>query len=497
MTHGVDWHHLTTLLHHVVAALLNWRHWLPILFNWAEIAFTLGGIILIHEFGHFIVAKWAGMEVDEFAIGIGPAIARWERGGTHYRLAPLLIMGYVKIRGLEGESDSDVMPGSFYSRPHGARLAVMVGGAMLNLITAALMFCVLYGVWGEVDIPAVIDKISPGTAAEQAGLQPGWRIASIDGRPTPTHSEVETAVRRSDGHTLSVALVDAGGETRTVAVTPRQDPALHRWLMGVVFRDDGGYTTTVGAVTGGGPAARAGLKRGDRIVSVDGKSVTQPDDVLDALANLPPELAGAATNGVQLPPLALVVERGGQTLSLTLTPQPRREVREKPPAPGEVVDPNADRPVESYLIGDGGFQLERRFHRLGLGAAIKTGFQSAWHMIEGVLDQLLTLLHGKGFGQVGGPVMIVRTLAVAADSGFYELLIWAARLSVMIGMMNLVPLPALDGGRVLFILIDWLCIRIGWRELDRRVEAWVHATGLLVLLVLMVCVSFRDVRLLR
>ena len=470
---------------------------LATLLNWIEIALTLGGIILIHECGHFLTAKWAGMDVEEFAIGIGPALRTWERGGTVYRLAPLLFMGYVRIRGMEGEPDADVMPGSFYGRPHGQRIVVMIGGAVLNLLTAAVLFCLLYSVWGSPDsnVDTTVAQVTAGSAAEQAGIAEGWRIVSLDGRPMTRHQDVEQAIRNGGGAAVTVGLVDPDGASHQITVTPRFDDALKRYLMGVTFRDDGGFTTEIAQVSADGPAAHAGLRRGDRVLSVNGRPALHPDDVMLPIEKLTPQQEKARPGSFTPAPIKLTVERAGQSLEIELTPATKKALREKPPAPGEKIDPNADRDVESYLIGDGGFLLARRFKHLGPGAAIGTGFEHSWHIIEGVLDNLAMLIHGRGLKEVGGPVMIVKTLSEAAHNGLYELLQWAGTLSIMIGMLNLVPLPELDGGRVVFIIFDWLWTRVGRRrELDRRFEGWVHAVGLMVLLLLMAVVSIRDLR---
>lgn len=465
------------------------------LWTWVQIVLALGGIILVHEFGHFIVAKRCGMQVDEFAIGIGPRIASWERDETHYSVGLLLLLGYVRVRGLEGEESPESLAGGFYSRSRGERLAFLVGGAAANLVCACLLFCLLYTVWGKLDVhhDTTIAAIAPGSAAQAVGVEPGWRIASIDGQAVQTYEQVEKLVRTSGGKPIDL-VVTKGAAVRTFRPTPRRKTPHGRFLIGVVFRDDGGNLPLVGRVIPGGPAAEAGLLPGDELTQVDGRPVTHPDEILDALAKVPPALEHKDPKSVRLAPVTLGLVRNGQPLNLVVQPRAQWAKRLKPAAPGEVVDPDADRPVESYLVGSASLVLQRRFVHLGPVTALRTGFESSWTIVTEVITNLIELLGGHGLNRVGGPIVIVKQLGDAASAGLYDLLLWAANLSIMIGVFNLLPLPALDGGRVVFVIVDW-CYSLAFsrRELDRRFESWIHAIGLLMLLLLMALVSYRDI----
>jgi regulator of sigma E protease len=464
------------------------------LWTWLQIALALGGIILVHEWGHYVTARWSKMQVDEFAIGVGPTLYEWRRQGTHFRLAPLLFMGYVRIRGLEGEEHPDGLTNGFYSRPHGQRILAMVGGAAANLLAAAAIFCLLYSIVGMPDVrhDTTISDVTAGSAAQEAGIQRGWRIAAINDQLTPATDDVERWVRASHGEPLTLRLVK-DKDAREVTVAPRYQGDRRRWLMGVVFRDDGAAEPVVAKVRPGGPAALAGLLPGDRIVQVNGKLVMHPDTIIEGVMRVPPRYEYGEPRTTKLPAVRLTVLRDQRTHDLNLRPRPKKALREKPLPPGVKVSPNADREVESYLVGDAGFLLERRYKHLGVVGAVRTGFASSATVVVGVAENLLMLLQGRGLNQVGGPILIVRSLGDAANAGWYDLLRWAANLSIMIGVFNLLPLPALDGGRVVFVMLDWLYQRFGSRrELNRHLESWIHAVGLMVLLLLMVMVSLRD-----
>ena len=491
-----------------------------------QIVCVLGSIILVHEFGHFIVAKKCGMTVDEFAVGIGPTLRKWDRGGTTYRIGLFLFMGYVRIRGLEGgdpvmpepassdapeeaaEADREQPlpgapveppvtaeddPGSFYSRPIPHRVAALLAGAGMNIAFAAFLFCALYGFWG-VPVPpdTRIEAVAPGSAAEAAGIEAGWKIASVDGAPTARPSDVQDAVAESEGQPLQMKLTNRGQE-RTVAVTPRPKEDGEGWLVGVTFSDDS-VSDVVQRVDPGRPAAKAGIEAGDRIVAVDGEPVTEPATIRYALAAVPEELELKKPDQVVLPPIKLTIERDGERRGVEVHPEAKKRQRAK------ADDAPRGGTVEDYLVGDTGLALRIRYQKLGWGEAVKYGFMDSRDILINVFQSLAELLRGQQLDQVGGPVMIVKALSEQAFYGWYALLSWAGMLSIMIGVFNLLPLPALDGGRVLFVLIEpvsgWLLGRCGVDDAKpkiRRVEGWIHAVGLLALLALMVLVSVRDV----
>jgi len=491
-----------------------------------QIVCVLGAIILVHEFGHFIVAKKCGMTVDEFAVGIGPTLKSWERDGTLYRVGLFLFMGYVRIRGLEGgdpaprdsRSQSDEPadavelpddspqeaplpppakddPGSFYSRPIPHRIAALLAGAGMNIVFAAFLFCSLYGFWG-VPVPpdTRVEEVTPGSAAATAGIEAGWKIAAVDGEVMEGPGDVQTAVAESEGRALRMTLA-RDGQTRDLMVTPRPKPEEEGegWLIGVKFSDDS-VSDVVERVDPGRAAAEAGIRSGDRIVAIEGEPVTDPASIRYALAAVPPDLETMEPEQVQLAPVHLTIERDGQRQDVTVHPEAKKRQRAK------ADDAEGAGSIEDYLVGDAGLALKIRYQQLGWGAALKYGFEDSWNILRDVFDSLKTLLRGQQLDQVGGPVMIVKALSEQAFYGWYALLSWGGMLSIMIGVFNLLPLPALDGGRVLFVLAEpisgGVLTRFGVddaKEKIRRVEGLIHAVGLVALLLLMVLVSFRDV----
>lgn len=457
-----------------------------------QIALVLGGIILVHEFGHFIAAKWSKMTVDEFAVGVGPTLKTWRRGGTLYRLCPFLFMGYVRIRGLEGEEHPDQLEGSFYSRPIPHRLFALLAGAGMNVVFAVVLFIALYGIWGVPYRPP-INEVRPGSPAAQAGVEPGWVVVSVDGRDVRDAGDITRLVLDSEGRPLTLSMV-RGSQARQVVVVPELSGKEKLYRIGLTFRYDSDYNRTIARVDRGGPAYRAGLRAGDTFVAVAGKPIEHPFDILEAFARVPEADELKKPGEVTLAPVPVTVARDRRELSFTVRPEPKREQRETPTTNG------APARIESYLIGDAGLVLDRAYERIAPAAAVTEGFRRSIGVLDEVFRGLGELIGQRRFDQVGGPVQIIKLLSQAAFMGWHDLLDWAGVLSILIGVFNLLPLPALDGGRVLFVVIEPLARGVlkligvkEPRETSRRLESWIHALGLVVLLLLMVVVSVRDV----
>ncbi|MCS7235671.1 MAG: M50 family metallopeptidase [Armatimonadota bacterium] len=334
--------------------------------SWLLAVVAFGLMILAHELGHFLVARWCGVGVQQFAVGFGPPLWRRRRGGTEYRLNVFPLGGYVRLAGEDAEEEAG--PESFRSKGVWARIAIVAAGSAMNVV-------------------------------------------------------------------LSVLLV-----------------AVAAWAYGLPRR----VTTVVAAVRPGWPAAEAGLRVGDRIVAIDGAPVPDGQTMVRTIHRS----AGR--------PLRLVVERSGQRFEVTVTPR---------------LDPRLG-------VGITGITPAVERERLPAHRALMWGAQ---HTVRSAREMVVGLVRLVGSGNVleelAGPVGAVRLLGDAAQVGFDSYLFMTAFLSVMIGLFNLLPLPALDGGRLAFLLVE----AVRRKAVDPRREGYVHLVGFALLLLLVLALTYRDI----
>ncbi|HUP27653.1 MAG TPA: RIP metalloprotease RseP [Chloroflexia bacterium] len=419
-------------------------------FNWLWVVPVLGVLIVVHEMGHFFTAIWLGIKVQEFGIGFPPRAFAIRRNGIDYSINWLPIGGFVKIEGENGDSDD---PRSFGRAPAWKRIIVLAAGSFMNLLLALIIFTGM-SVSGTREIAAPdtgVSTVVEGRPAAQAGLQPGDRILEVGGQQVNTSSEVRSASRASSGKPTAF-LIDRNGERITLTVTPSGDPplgiSLAPWVSPV----------KVGGVSSGGAADKAGLKAEDQIVAIGDTKVT----------NLPQALYLLDKSGTSA---QITVERNGQRLApVTVT------------AAGTGAQRN---------FGFGFFHPTHMVYYSPLQALGKA-LGSTWDVITSIPRGMAQAIEGKAQGAgVTGIVGITQlTGEVAQESGTNGLLTLTALLGISLFMINLLPLPALDGGRLLFIFIELLR---GGRRIAPEKEGLVHFAGMVVLLALMAVITFFDV----
>jgi regulator of sigma E protease len=444
--------------------------------------FVLGVVIVVHESGHFMVAKAVGVYVKTFSIGFGPKLLRRRFGETEYALSAVPFGGYVKMAGEgvmeqiqdagtgETSHDGSVIPEHrfFSSKTTFQRLAIVTAGPTMNLVLALLVVIAL--VWAEglqITPITTIGTVEENTPAAQAGLQPGDRIVSVAGEPSQSWEEMlirltdEAAARRTP-----VPLVyERAGEQHSTALTPVRDKdSRDLWVIGMRYRPD----TRVGKVKKGGPADLAGLRQGDVIVEVNG----QPVSDFDAIAQVIHNSIGQ--------PVQLIWERGGQRKSASVVPQ------------------KAQVPVDYDNVETFGrifFEQYRENRKVGLAQAVKEGTLRTWAMIDGTVSYLGSRIHqliktGRTSADaVSGPIGIARMAGEMAMWGFDRLLWFLAILSVNLFLLNLLPIPVLDGGHAMFIVYEIF----SRRRVNQRVQLIATQVGFVLLLLFMVFVIARDV----
>jgi regulator of sigma E protease len=249
---------------------------------------ALGILIFIHELGHFLVAKAAGVGVERFSLGFGPRLWSFRRGETEYCLSIVPLGGYVKMVGEEAHGEDAIHPGtdtsresrsdpgkSFALKPLWIRALIVFAGPAMNLVLAAVIFTGIFGIAGIQVLPTTAGRVLPDSPAAEAGLQPGDRVVAVDGRRLRHWGELDEAVSRSEGRPLGLT-IERGGERREVRITPRRMPAktpfnepTEVWGLGL----SPFLAPVIAEVRPGMPAAEAGLRPRDRIVALDGQPI--------------------------------------------------------------------------------------------------------------------------------------------------------------------------------------------------------------------------------
>lgn len=408
--------------------------------NVLAVIVVLGLLITFHEFGHFWVARRCGVKVLRFSVGFGkPLWSRFDRQGTEYAIAAIPLGGYVKMLDeREGPVAPEELGQAFNRKSVWARIAIVAAGPIANLLLALVAYWALF-VYGSSAIAPVIGDVAPDSPAAQGGLRSGQEIVEIGGRETPSWNDVNLQLIAAIGANgeLQVTTRDPdGGATQRHAVPVRQwlvrqDPPQPMSSLGITpWRPE--VPAVLGRVLEDSPASRAGLQAGDRIVAVDGESVA------DWVAFVELVRAHPAAD------LNLNVVRDGTTRSISLTPESRQaEDGENIGYVGAASE--AVEWPESY----------RREIRYGPIAAIGQAFSKTGEMTWLTADSIRKMIVGWiSPSNLSGPITIARIAGDSARSGVETFIGFLAYLSISLGVLNLLPIPVLDGGHLVYYLIE-------------------------------------------
>lgn len=435
---------------------------------------TLGVLVAVHEFGHFWVARRCGVRVLRFSIGFGaPLWRRIGRDGTEYVVAAIPLGGYVKMLDeREGGVDPADLPYAFNRQPVGSRIAIVAAGPLANFLLAIVVFYLLFmaGVRG---VAPVIGSVEPGSLAEQAGLRAGQEIVSVDGEPTPTRQVVSMQLLKRLGESgeLRIGVREPGFDQvyESTAVLDGwlrddEDPDLFaglgvEFLMPVV-------EPRIAEVLGDSAAERAGILAGDRVLSVDGSAVATWEEWVRVVR---------ASPGTRL---QLVVERDGAQLPLELVPE-----RVRQPDGLDVGQAGVSAVVpewpEEYL----------RTERYGPLDAWGPALARTWSLSVFTVDSIRKMIEGLiSPKNLSGPITIAKVAAASARSGLEAFVGFLALLSISLGVLNLLPIPVLDGGHLLFYAIELL----KGSPVSERVQMLGYQVGLLILVGVMALALFND-----
>jgi len=434
---------------------------------------VIGILILIHELGHFLVARWVGVGVERFSIGFGPVLLRWRGKETEYCLSAIPMGGYVKMLGeenpLEGGAPLAFDPQkAFALKPLWARFLIVFAGPGMNFVLAAVIFMIALATVGRPVWPPLLGRVAEGSPAAAAGLQTDDVVVAVDGRAIRYWEDLERAVAGSGGRTLALTITRAGTE-QALSVTPRRttvrDPIFRdpreAWELGAGPQ----LTPQISSVTSGSPAELAGLRAGDLVRTIAGRPVYSPDEMMQSIQKRPRQT------------FEMRVQRDGQQVTLTIT---AAAVQER-----------------------GGSGQEREIGRIGVGIVTKVVRYEAYNPVVSVWYGLvktwdMTALTAKGLwkilsrqidsSNIGGPIQIAAEAGRQAKEGVGSLALFTAIISVNLALLNLLPVPMLDGGHLFFFVIE----AIMGRPLSLKKREVAQQLGFVLLMLLMVYALYND-----
>jgi regulator of sigma E protease len=443
-----------------------------------EFSIVLGIMVLVHELGHFLVAKACGVRIEAFSIGMGPRLFGFVHNGTDYKICALPIGGFVKMAGEYGDNSlnpagpaaSAPKPGDFTAQPRSNRIFIALAGPISNFILSFFLLFLVAHYHHEVDQylsgPAVVDYVPLNTPAARDGLAAGDTIVQFNDITNPTWDQILTESELNLNRTLPFAYTHSGQTVSTsLPITTGGDSSdFSRDSMdaiGLLPREQAG-PVGVQTVTGDSPAERAGLEAGDKVVRIDALDLHSVYTLLAYLRD---------ANGA---PANLLVDRKGQLITLHVVP-------EKMEVAGAATQ---------YRIGFAPVQPPVIVNKLSFGAAIKQSLEDnrdnstlALRTIKGLFTRHVSVK------QMSGPVGIAQQIDIATQLGIWTLVRFVALISLQLGIFNLLPVPILDGGMILFLLIESV-IR---REVNLEVKERVYQVAFVCIILFACFVLFNDI----
>jgi regulator of sigma E protease len=447
--------------------------------------FVLSLVVFVHEFGHFIVARWCGVKVETFSIGFGRALVSWkDRLGTVWKIGWLPLGGYVKFVGDEGPAstpdraamerlvasgeaaDPEAVKGYFHFKPIGQRALVVAAGPIANFIFAILVFAAMYSIIGENrSLPKV--EVRENTPAAAAGFRTGDTIVAIDGRKIESFEEANEIVMVSGGRSLKFAL-DRAGAQMTVRAVPATREVQDRFGNKLEMGDLGleGYVPArVDDVSLDSPAAAAGLRKGDVILAIDGRPI-------ETFGQIQSIVSVSADRRLEL-----LIRRGGQQLTLGAMPK-AHDAKDA-----------AGKPIKIGQLGLSGGQGSVIYIRHDPFTAVWRGIDRTGFVVKETLGYVGDMIVGRRDGsQLSGVVGIAKMSGDIAQLGIIALINLAAMLSISIGLINLFPIPLLDGGHLMYYAYE----AARGRPLGARAQELGFRIGLAFVISMMVFATWND-----
>jgi len=492
------------------------------------ISFTIviGILVFVHEFGHFIIAKKTGVGVEKFSLGFGPKLIGFKKGETQYMISAIPLGGYVKLKGEDPDDPITDDPKEFRSRSIGVRAAIISAGPVMNFLLTFFLMPIVFII--GIQVPVFLDKkpvvrwVSENSPAKIAGFKVGDSILTVNGEKVENWKMFNALTQTQAGKDVKIE-IERNNTIQEKVVTTHSD-ILSMEGIGVFHKMD----PQVGGIINNSPAQEAGLQPADLFKDIAGTGITHWVQMSEIIREYPGE------------EISFKIERDGKDLVFNIKPDARIDVVQEN-SPAELAGVKAgdtiltinskdvyhfkeallkkdfskevtltfeiirdaekiNLTVISQYIQDIGIEVSGKigimpseeiiFKRFGIFASLKEGFKQAFEMTEltlWALGKLFTL--SISLKTLGGPIMIAKMTGSAAKSGVSSLLIFTAFLSLNLGIINLLPIPILDGGHLLFLFIE-LIIR---RPLGTKKMEFAQKIGFAILILLLVTVTYNDI----
>jgi regulator of sigma E protease len=412
---------------------------------------VIGVLVFVHEFGHFLMAKRAGVRVEKFSLGMGPKLVGYKKGDTEYVISALPLGGYVKMAGENPDEEPTGAPDEFQSKSVWQRVMIAAMGPLTNIVLAFIIMPVVFMVGTYAEGPAKVGYVESGSPAERAGFKAGDIIVEINGRSISDWTKALSLIAVNPDTNLNVT-VDRQGAKETLVLRPAAASELKIGTSGLMPD----MPAEIGKLKPGFPAEKAGLKVNDKILAVDGKTVYH----WNQFSGLVRESKGKTLN--------LTIERSGSHMDIALT---------------------AVEDGGRYVIGVEPV-MHLVFKKYGFIESLRLGFDKTIDAIDLTIITLKKLVtFNLSIKTLGGPVMIAQMSGQAASAGLSVFLSLLAMISISLGILNLLPIPVLDGGLILFLVIE----AIRKKPVSRKVMEVSQSIGAAILITLIAVVSYNDI----
>ncbi|MEI6667428.1 MAG: RIP metalloprotease RseP [Acidobacteriota bacterium] len=424
------------------------------LYSLAAFVFVLGVLVFVHELGHFLVARWLGVRVITFSIGFGPKLLKFRHNDIEYCISAFPLGGYVKMAGENPDEPLSGNPGEFLTRSRWDRFRILLAGPVMNIVLAVVLMWVVLAQGAQVpafqDAPVVVGAVGAQSPAEKSGIKPGDRIVKVGSQPVATWEEFYLAIGGRANREVPITLLREGRDT-VITVTPVGQTRMQVGDIGVLPN----VHPSISTVERGGPAETAGIKPGDVVTAANGETIVFSGQLSAAIRKFP----GVA--------MTLRVLRSGSAIDIAVTPRRQGTIG---------------------LIGIG-IQDEFRLVQPGVMGALRMSIDRNIQfggLIARTLGGLFT--RETSPNQLMGPVAIAQLSGDYAALGWMALLTFMASLSLNLGLLNLMPIPILDGGHIFIMAIESLARR----DLSFKIKERVMMAGFVALMLLMVTVVYND-----